>query len=48
MSHEPSKSWVDVSSDSDFSIRNIPFGVFENGSGHRHICSAIGDYVSDL
>ncbi len=41
-----SESWVDVPPHSDFSVHNIPFGVFR----HRetHVCTAIGDFVLDL
>jgi len=42
------KSWIEISEDSDFSIFNIPFGVFSvNGSGMR-MGTAIGDKVLDL
>lgn len=41
-------SWVYVSPDSDFTIYNLPYGIFtENGSTAR-IGVAIGDYVLDL
>ena len=41
-------SWLEYSKDSDFSIYNIPFGIFsQNGSSPR-IGSAIGDQVIDL
>jgi fumarylacetoacetase len=42
------KSWINIDSDSDFSIHNIPFGIFSiNGSGPR-MGTAIGDKVLDL
>lgn len=41
-------SWVDVPEDSDFSIYNIPFGVFKTGKSAPRCCTAIGDYVVDL
>ena len=42
------KSWMNISADSDFSIYNIPFGIFSvNGSGER-MGTAIGDKVLDL
>jgi fumarylacetoacetase len=41
-------SWVDVTADSDFSIYNIPFGVFTYGEIQHHACSAIGDKLIDL
>lgn len=44
-----SKSWLDVPSDSDFSIHNLPFGVFSDGSNPRRRCATIlGDTVIDL
>ncbi len=43
------KSWIEVSSDSDFPIQNIPFGVFKTKLGGDARCaSRIGDYVIDL
>ena len=39
---------LDVSPDSDFSIYNIPFGIYSDTSITNHACSAIGDYVIDL
>ncbi len=40
-------SWVDVPNGSDFSLDNLPYGVFDSGKGHR-IGVAIGDHVLDL
>lgn len=40
-------SWVEVPENSDFSIHNIPFGVFTY-YGQTHCCSRIGDFVIDL
>ncbi len=42
------ESWVDVPEDSDFSIYNIPFGIYTRGEGHHAIVTAIGDLVLDL
>ena len=36
---------LDVSPDSDFSIYNIPFGIYSDTSITNHACSAIGDYI---
>ena len=41
-------SWIDVPEDSDFSIHNIPFGVFKTENLPPRCCTAIGDYVVDL
>lgn len=43
------KSFVAYSSDSDFPLENIPFGVFSTKeSSTPRVCSRIGDYVIDL
>lgn len=42
------KSWVDVKPGSDFSIQNIPFGIYKNKYGQHRAATAIGDYLIDL
>lgn len=42
------KSWLKVSSDSDFPIQNIPFGVFLTKEHVVTIGTRIGDYAIDL
>ena len=42
------KSWLKVSSKSDFSIYNLPFGVFSTNKKNKRIGVAIGDHVIDL
>jgi fumarylacetoacetase len=42
------KTWIEVSPDSDFSIHNIPFGVYSDHKVPHRVCSAIGDYIIDL
>lgn len=43
------KSWIDYSSDTDFPIQNIPFGVFKTKIGEDARCaSRIGDKIIDL
>ena len=43
------KSFIDVPVESDFSIYNIPFGIFKTSSNAKpHIGTAIGNYVLDL
>lgn len=47
------KSFVEVKSDSHFSIHNLPYGVFKHAGGAITTTSsrpgvAIGDYVLDL
>lgn len=48
--HSPKlRSWISVSSDSDFPIQNLPFGVFKPQSGgEAHIATAIGECIVDL
>lgn len=47
--NDPSlKSWVEVAPNSDFSIQNLPFGVFKTQSSTPRLGVAIGDYVLDL
>jgi len=40
--------WLTIPTDSDFSIHNLPFGVFDSGDGRPRAGIAIGDYVVDL
>ena len=40
-------TWVDVSENTDFSIHNIPFGIF-TFKGETHCGSRLGDFVIDL
>ncbi len=42
------KSWIDIPSDSDFSIQNIPFGVIKKPDGQVVVASRIGDKVIDI
>ncbi|MGZ3865909.1 MAG: fumarylacetoacetase [Bacteroidia bacterium] len=42
------KSWVEVKPDSDFSIQNIPFGIYSDEKTEFHACTAIGDLIMDL
>lgn len=41
------KSWIDYPADCDFSIYNIPFGIYKSAHGPR-AATAIGNYVVDL
>lgn len=41
-------TWIEVHPDSDFSIHNIPFGIYSDDKVHHRVCSAIGDYIIDL
>lgn len=42
------KTWKNISTDSDFSIYNIPFGVFSIKDGSPRLASAIGNEIIDL
>lgn len=42
------KSWLDIPTDSDFSIQNIPFGIFQYKSQSPKLCTRLGDYIIDL
>lgn len=42
------KSWMHIREDSDFSMYNFPFGVYQPDDQQPRACSAIGDYVIDL
>jgi len=42
------KSWVEYSSNCDFSIYNIPFGIVVNHTGEHVAATAIGDFWVDL
>ena len=41
-------TWIDVKSNSDFSIYNIPFGIFSGPNGTKRIGTRIGDTILDL
>lgn len=42
------KTWLPVPADSDFSIYNLPFGVFDAGEGRPCAGIAIGDHIVNL
>lgn len=42
------KSWLTIAEDSDFSIYNIPFGIFKTKSSKPRAASILGDQVIDL
>lgn len=41
-------SWIEISDESDFSLQNLPYGVFSTSSLDTRIGVAIGNYVLDL
>lgn len=48
MSDKNLQSWINVDPKSDFSIHNIPFGVYSDKNVKHRACSAIGEYIIDL
>lgn len=42
------KTWLTISADSDFSIHNIPFGIFKTSTISKRPASRIGDFIIDL
>src|SRR5205807_10011551 len=42
------KSFVDVASESHFSLENLPFGVFKSRASEARVGVALGEYVVDL
>ena len=43
-----SRSFIEVDSDSHFSIQNVPFGIFSNEKNNARVGVAIGNWVLDL
>ena len=41
-------TWIDISEHSDFSIHNIPFGIFFSEEKGARVGTAIGDKILDL
>ena len=41
-------SWLPIAPDSDFSLYNLPFGIFHTGEGRARAGIAAGDYIVDL
>lgn len=41
-------SWLSIPADSDFSLYNLPFGIFHSGDGRARAGIAIGDHIVDL
>jgi len=42
------QSWVPVPENSDFTIHNLPFGIFSVGKGKPRVGIAIGEHILDL
>ncbi|TMM55806.1 fumarylacetoacetase [Maribacter algarum] len=43
-----SDCWIPIPENSDFSIHNIPFGIFSDSNSTKRIAIAIGDHILDL
>lgn len=41
-------SWISIDEESDFSLQNLPYGIFSTSSVDQRIGVAIGDFVLDL
>ncbi|KAK3648895.1 hypothetical protein LTR56_003819 [Elasticomyces elasticus] len=41
-------SWIDIPDESDFSLQNLPYGIFSTNDTQPRIGVAIGQYVVDL
>ncbi|WP_298486924.1 fumarylacetoacetase [uncultured Maribacter sp.] len=41
-------SWIPIPEDSDFSIYNIPFGIFSDSDTTKRVGVAIGEFIIDL
>ncbi len=48
MDNKNFKPWIEIKKDSDFSIHNIPFGIYSDHQVKHRACSAIGEYIIDL
>jgi fumarylacetoacetase len=48
MPNKKLRSWIEVEPGSDFSIHNIPFGIYSDSQVRHHACTAIGEYIIDL
>ena len=42
------KSWIKIDENSDFSIYNLPFGIFSESDHIKRVGVAIGDNILDL
>ena len=42
------ETWIDIPKNSDFSIHNIPFGIFSTKDSKMRVGTAIGDMILDL
>jgi fumarylacetoacetase len=42
------KTWISIPNQSDFTIHNIPFGIYSTDKTKPRVCIAIGDQILDL
>ena len=48
MTNNALKSWLDISPESDFSIYNLPYGIFSTPTQAKTVGVALGEYIIDL
>ncbi len=48
MSQQSLESWIEIPQDSDFTLANIPFGIFSDSFAGPRVGTRIGDTVVDL
>ncbi len=46
--HTPKKSWINIDSNSDFSLANLPYGVFSIPGTNPRVGVAVGQHILDL
>ena len=46
--HPDLKSWVNYTSESEFPIQNLPFGIFKTNNLNERVGIRIGDFALDL
>ncbi|HEY1770818.1 MAG TPA: fumarylacetoacetase [Chthoniobacterales bacterium] len=44
----PLRSFIEIATDSDFPLENLPFGIFRPNDGPARVGVALGDFVVDL
>ncbi|RFU31445.1 hypothetical protein B7463_g4871, partial [Scytalidium lignicola] len=41
-------SWIEIDNNSDFSLQNLPYGIFSTEGSGRRIGVAVGEYILDM
>ena len=42
------ESWLEIPPDSDFSVQNLPFGVYDHPNSGRGVGVAVGNHILDM